>query len=276
MKNLFALTVILPFLFSGCKKTDDSSTVIAVYTLGSGGNCTAEIVSGRFVADTALTNINTVAITVDVTVAGPYWITTNTVNGMSFSETGTFAATGLQTAVLTGKGTPVATDTANFTVTALNGLGGSCTFSVATVKGVPPHYFLNCFFNGVYRNFGDSTGATNSNIPGNSGAPGLDIRGLDTSINSNSKVEFGVSNPGNVGTGSYADTSSSKAYFNYVDSLGQTWSVNSIGQPSFTIAVTSVNANNVQGTFSGAIKNQQGAGTDSITVTRGLFSVPVK
>jgi len=61
-----------------------------------------------------------------------------------------------------------------------------------------------------------------------------------------------------------------------VDSLAQTWTVSSTSQLSFTIAVTSVSANSVQGTFSGTLKNQQGIGTDSIAVTNGLFSVPVK
>lgn len=277
MKNLFALFVIIPVLFCCCiKNAADNPTGIAAYTIGSGGNCTGAIVSGRFVADTALTSANTVTITVDVSVAGPYWITTNTVNGISFSKIGTFTSTGSQTAVLAGAGTPVAIDTADFTVSALTGLGGNCTFSVATVKGILPNYYLTCFLDGVYRNFGDSSSATNSNNPGNSGAPGLDVRGLDTVINSTSKIEFGVSNTGSVGGGTYTDTSATRAYFSYVDSLAQMWTVNTNSQPSFTIVVTGVNASNVQGTFSGTIKNQQGAGIDSIAVTNGLFSVPVK
>ncbi len=277
MKNLFALNVFL-ILFCGCvKNTVDQPTPIAVYTIGSGANCTAAVVSGRFVADTALTSSNTVTITVDVSLAGPYWITTNTVNGISFSRIGTFTSTGAQTAVLTGSGTPVAIDTADFTVSALTRLGGNCTFSVATVQGILPPYYLTCFLNGVYRNFSDSASASNSSIPGSSGAPGLDVSGLDTVINSTSKIEFGVGNTGGVGVGTYTDTSSAvKAYFNYIDSLAQTWAVNTTSQPSFTIVVTAINNNNVQGTFSGTVKNQQGTGTDSIAVTNGLFSVPIK
>jgi len=277
MKNLLALIVVIPILFCGCtKEAADNRTAIAVYTIGSGGNCTGAIVSGRFVADTALTSANTVTITVDVSVAGPYWISTNTVNGISFSNIGTFTITGSQTAVLTGTGTPVAIDTADFTVSALTGLGGSCTFSVATVQGTLPDYYLTCFLNGVYRNFSDSASATNSSSPGNSGAAGLDVRGLDSVINSTSKIEFGVSKPGSVGVGTYTDTSATRAYFSYVDSLAEMWTVGTTSLPSFTIVVTGVNANNVQGTFSGTIKNQQGAGLDSIAVTNGLFSVPVK
>jgi hypothetical protein len=277
MKNLFTIVVIILTLLYGCTKTTtDTSTPLAVYTIGSGGNCTAATVSGRYVADTALTDANTVTITVDVSVIGPYLITTNTVNGISFSKTSTFTSTGSQAVVLTGTGTPLAVDATNFTVSALTGLGGSCTFSVTAVQGIPPDYYLTCFLDGVFRNFSDSASASNSSLPGNSGAPGLDIRGLDTVINSTSKIEFGVSNAGGVGAGSYTDTSSvAKAYFSYVDSLAQTWTVNSDIQPSFTINVTNVSANYVQGTFNGTIKNQNN-GIDSILVTNGLFSVPVK
>ncbi len=278
MKNLFVLIFIISILFSACsKKTTDSSIVLAEYTLGSGGNCTGTIVSGRFVADTALTATNTVTITVDVTVAGAYWITTNTINGMSFSQISTFTSTGPQTAVLTGTGIPVDTGTVDFEVTPLNGPGGSCTFSVGTVEGIQPQYYLTCFLNGIYRNFGDSAIATNSNIPGSSGLAGLDISGLDTMINSSSKIEFGVNNTASVRAGTYTDTtSSSRAYFDYLDDSVETWSVNISTQPSFTIVVTGASNRNVQGTFSGTIKNQQGTGMDSIIVTNGLFSVPVK
>ena len=277
MKKLFALIVISLIFFSACTKTvPDSSTPLAVYSLGDGDSCTGAVLSGRFVADTALTSNNTVTIMVNVSKAGPYWISTNTVNGISFSQTSTFADTGRQTVVLMGTGTPLAIDTSEFKLTALNGLGDSCTFSVATVQGILPTYYLTCFLDGVYRNFGDSANATNSSIPGTSGAAGLDIRGLDTVINSTSQIEFGVSNPVGIAAGTYNDTSIVKAYFNYTDSLAETWSVNTTTVPSFTIVVTAATDKYVQGTFSGMVKNQQGAGLDSIAVTNGSFTVPLK
>ena len=82
MKILFAFTVIFLVFFAGCKDPTYSPAVLAVYSLGSGGNCTGATVSGRYVADTALTGANTVTITVDVKVAGPYGIATNTINGI--------------------------------------------------------------------------------------------------------------------------------------------------------------------------------------------------
>jgi len=276
MKSLFILIIASLFLSSGCKKSPETPIVLAVYTLGTGGECTGAVASGRFVADTALTAANTITITVDVSVAGPYWITTNTANGISFSETGTFTSTGPQTAVLTGTGTPIRTGTSNFLITPKSGPGDSCTFSITAVKGIPPSYYLTCLFNGVYRNFSDSAHASNSNIPGTSGLSGLDVSGLDTVVNSKEKIDFGISSPGSVGTGNYADTSSSRAYFSYLDKGGQTWLESASGQPSFKIAVTNVSAGIAQGTFSGTIRNQQGLGADSIAITNGLFSVPVK
>ena len=278
MKKLPSLIMMISGLFFGCTKTTDTTTntPLATYTLGSGGDCTGATIGGRFVADTVVSEANRVTITVDVSAVGAYWITTNKVNGITFSQVGTFNSTGPQTAVLTATGTPLLVDTSVFTITPINGPGGSCTFSVPIVKGVPPHYYLTGFFNGLYRNFGDSSRATNGNIPGTSGLTGLDITGLDTVINSNQKIEIGVNGASTVGIGIYTDTSASRAYLDYVDSLGQTWSANSTGQPSFTITVTSVSATIVQGTFSGFIKNQQGLGNDSIAVSSGLFSVPIK
>ncbi len=277
MKKLTALSAFLLVIFFGCTKTTPDPTIIlAEYSLGTGGDCTGAVVSGRFVADTAVSDANTVTITVDVTVPGPYWITTNTVNGISFSQVSTFTAAGQQTAVLTATGTPVDTGMATFTLRALNGLADSCTFSVPTVQGIPPHYYLTCFFNGVYRNFSDSAGATNSNIPGASGSAGLYVSGRDTVTSTNEKIEFGVGSTASVGPGIYTDTSSTYAYFSYVDSLAQTWLVNIAVDPTFTVVVTSANAINVQGTFSGVIKKQQGTLTDTIAVTNGIFNVPVK
>ncbi|MEO6637426.1 MAG: hypothetical protein ABIN25_04065 [Ginsengibacter sp.] len=276
MKYLYTLAFMLPALFYGCTKTSDPEFVLAEYTLGNGGNCTGATVSGRFVADTALAGANTVAVTVDVKVAGAYWISTNMVNGISFSQISTFTSTGPQIALLTGTGTPVDTGTVNFTLAALNGQGDSCKFSVTTVQGIAPHYYLTCFFNGNYKNFSDSATATNSNIPGTSGSTGLDISGLDTLVNSTSKIDFGVGSPGSIGPGIYTDTTANYTYFKYVDSIAQTWTVSNSGQPTFTVVVTGVSARSVQGSFSGTIKMLQGNVLDSIAVTNGLFSVPLK
>lgn len=275
--KMILIGIVMFMVCNGCTKTVvDTSTPLAKYTLGSGGACTGATVSGRYVTDTALDATNTVTLTVDVSFAGPYSITTNTVNGISFSSTDKFTSTGIQTVVLTGSGTPTAVDTASFVLTPLNGSGGSCTFSIPTILGIQPHYLLSCFLNGVLRNFGDSAFATNSGVPGTSGSPGLDISGLDSVMNSKARIDFGVGGTTGIGVGTYTNTNTSKAYFNYLDSLGQTWTADSLSNTSFTINVIIASPNYVQGSFTGTIRSQQGTGTDSITVTNGLFTVPIR
>ncbi len=98
----------------------------AVYTFtGAPGACAPISVDGDYPTGSPLTAANTASIEVNVTTAGLYTITTNTVNGITFSRTGQFTATGPQTLVLTGSGTPSTVGSSTFTV----GTGG-CTFDV--------------------------------------------------------------------------------------------------------------------------------------------------
>jgi hypothetical protein len=101
---------------------------------GAPGVCGGAVSAGTYALGTALTAANTIQLQVTVTTIGSYTITTNTVNGFSFSATGNFAALGPQSVLLTGTGTPTAAGSFNFTATA----GAStCTFSVVCT-GTPP------------------------------------------------------------------------------------------------------------------------------------------
>jgi len=76
---------------------------------------------------------------VTVTTLGTWSVTTSpAVNGITFSGTGTFAATGAQTILLTGSGTPTAAGTNTFTVT---GGTSTCTFQCTTSAVAIPDYF---------------------------------------------------------------------------------------------------------------------------------------
>ncbi len=104
---------------------------------GQPGACTPFTVNGTYSAGVVLSGTNTIQIQANVTTAGVYSITTNTVNGMTFSASGTFAVTGVQPVTLTGTGTPTAAGTFSFTVT----YGSStCTLSV-TVGAAVIDYF---------------------------------------------------------------------------------------------------------------------------------------
>lgn len=108
----------------------------AVGTLGSAsGVCTPTSNTGTFTQGVTLTSGNTAIVQVNVTTLGTYTISTNTVNGVSFSKTGTFTTLGAQNVVLNGTGTPVSSGNQTFTVT----FGTStCTFVINFAAGQAP------------------------------------------------------------------------------------------------------------------------------------------
>lgn len=102
-----------------------TAVVPAVYTLsGAPGACTVATVNGAYGVNIVLNSTNTVTVQVDVQSVGSYTIMTNNVNGMSFSKSGFFTATGIQTVILNGMGTPITSGSNTFIV----GTPG-CTFS---------------------------------------------------------------------------------------------------------------------------------------------------
>lgn len=124
----------------------------ASFTLqGSPGSCSGAVLAGSYYTGNPLGASNTVSLQVNVTTAGAYTITTNSVNGISFSKTGIFAGTGVQTVVLNGTGTPASVGTNNYT--ANNGSGSTCTFSVPVTAPPAAAYTINCgaiTVNGTY------------------------------------------------------------------------------------------------------------------------------
>lgn len=94
---------------------------------GSPGICTGATVMGTYTAGTPLTGANKVVINVNVTSPGNYSITTPTVNGVSFSASGTFNLTGQNQVSLTGTGTPAAPGSFNV---AVSGGGNTCGFTL--------------------------------------------------------------------------------------------------------------------------------------------------
>ncbi len=101
--GLFLLT-----FFNSCQK--EVSVEIGLPARGSlqgdGGDCLPKTVAGTYMAGRAFTDSNFVEVTVNVLIAGPYTIATDTLNGYSFKATGTFAGAGVNTVRLKGNGTP--------------------------------------------------------------------------------------------------------------------------------------------------------------------------
>jgi hypothetical protein len=117
-----ACTIPITVLPSGVTGTASTGTLG-----GAGGTCTPATVNGTYTAGTALTTVNTVSVQVNVTTPGTYTIKTDSLNGFHFADSGSFTATGVQSVLLKGSGTPVAAGSNTFTVTYGT---GSCTFPV--------------------------------------------------------------------------------------------------------------------------------------------------
>ena len=118
---------------SGCTLQMWVAAPQAVFTLGGPGGCVNPVVSGTYQTGTFLNTTNNVLITVNVTTVGAYYISTDSTNGIGFSASGTFTATGPQTVLLTGYGVPNSPGTQVLTTMA-NGVTG-CTFSVDVIPG---------------------------------------------------------------------------------------------------------------------------------------------
>ncbi len=113
----------------------DAPPAVATFSLvGAPNNCETAILNGNYVAGTALTAANTVSVKVDVTALGAYTLSTDTIDGISFSTSGTFTTVGKQIVTLIGTGTPQQPRYLVFTP--LSGSSG-CTFPL-TINNPEP------------------------------------------------------------------------------------------------------------------------------------------
>lgn len=106
-------------------------------------SCGTATVNGVYKVGTALTASNTITLPVNVTALGSYTVTTNTVDGISFSGSGTFTSTGNQNITLSGTGTPTSTSVKTITITSDSQGGVSTTCSVNVVVVIPKKTVLH-------------------------------------------------------------------------------------------------------------------------------------
>ncbi|MXO04532.1 hypothetical protein [Flavobacterium sp. HBTb2-11-1] len=94
-------------------------------------NCAGITTSGSYAPGVAMTATNTMTVPVNVTYIGAYTITTNIVNGISFSASGTFSSVGSQNVIMTATGTPTSGGTFSYGITANSTNAGiSCNKSI--------------------------------------------------------------------------------------------------------------------------------------------------
>ncbi|HYJ62458.1 MAG TPA: hypothetical protein VEV62_01855 [Parafilimonas sp.] len=106
----------------------DTSLEPAEYALSSSsGNCMDDTVYGSYIKGIALDSNSKIKIEVNVISAGTYSITTSIINGYSFSTSGTFLQTGVQSIFLNAEGTPLNAQADEFDI---NTGTSSCSLSI--------------------------------------------------------------------------------------------------------------------------------------------------
>jgi hypothetical protein len=230
-----------------------SSSGTAVFDFSGGtGACTGAIVSGTYTAGTALAGAtNTVSLLVTVDSIGTYTIGTNTLNGITFSASGTFTATGAQTVIFTASGTPAAAGNFNF----IPGVDG-CTFSITVQAGTtpPPDDCKECiytpFCEGSWFRFKTNLSGVEGFILNNN------LSSTDTTINGQpySKMNATSDNGTNV--------VSNSTYFNCNNGVSTVFAYTLTGLAGSTLSFiksTPIKANEPIGTtWSEVIQNQIG------------------
>lgn len=88
-------------------------------------SCQSVTTYGTFAPGVPMDATNRMMLSVDVQYPGPYTISTNTVNGVTFSATGTFDNIGTQNVVLLATGTPLAGGTHRYTITTDSSFGAN-------------------------------------------------------------------------------------------------------------------------------------------------------
>ncbi len=246
--------------------------------------CAGITSSGAFVAGSALPNTDVINVTLNATVAGAYSITTDIQNGVKFVASGNLALGNnpIQLRAAAGNNIPttattntiytIATSACTFPITYATAPVVTGTF-VATIDGVVTDF-----------NLGSNASATYFNAPvlddliisGNGTSPTSFILDIDKSSSGGTITQ---------GPAVYVNTIAASIGGGYIlsasykDPLNMFWDPRSIislsGPDNFTINITLLNATRVEGTFSGTIRDAFGTGTNTKTVTNGVFKVPI-
>ncbi len=105
----------------------DTSTIAVFNLVGDSVNCSQTTIDGAYFKGQVLTSSNTVSFKVDVSAAGKYVVTTDTINGINFFGNGVFTNTGIQYIKASGNGTPQDSGIYSFKVKANNNI---CNFNL--------------------------------------------------------------------------------------------------------------------------------------------------
>lgn len=96
-------------------------------------NCGGITANGNYAPGSVMNSSNTMSIPVDVKYIGNYNISTETKNGVSFSGSGVFTSTGVQTILLQASGRPEVPGTISFNIKTNSAQAQNCTKSITFI-----------------------------------------------------------------------------------------------------------------------------------------------
>jgi hypothetical protein len=219
---------------------------------------------------------NTIKLTVNVTVAGAYSVTTNAANGVTFSGTGNLAVGANQTITLTSTNTPTAAATSIYTSKDNNDAANTgCAFDIvytpATTGGVTGTYTAKV--GATTYNFATSNLDAGYLIPNTV----FGIYGESSTTNTNPHFEIFFNDPNAVVAATYKNISIGNTTqfceITYTDAAGTAYETSLLNANSFSAVITAITATSITGTFSGTLYDNLGVGPGTVVVTAGAFNI---
>jgi hypothetical protein len=138
--------------------------------------------------------------------------------------------------------------------------------------------FIRCKIDGTNKTFNILVKATRQNAGGQNV---ISVFGkADSSLNNIERINMGISSLLEISKGTYVEND---PFYTYVidavynpDQTDEVWSVSLTPRQTspFTIAITNITENYIQGTFKGIIYNNSGIGPAKKTITEGEFTAP--
>jgi len=277
MNRLPIFLISFLILIVACSKEQSFETGFSTSAIGTlkdnAGDCDSMSVNGTYTENQNLTATNTVTVTLNITTSGTYKVSTDTVNGFSFFDSGFFAAPGTYQVTMKGSGKPILPITSDFIVT----FGTSfCSFSVDVLPASATGGSVNAadtawmFDEGTMHYQGHVDSAL---IKTNGPVPFLNIYGKPASNDTTFFVQ--LMQTSTTPTGSYS-TASGTAVFEFKTPAGNTiYDSRQTDGSNLTFTVTNYNTSTgvVEGTFAGTVKD--GAGGMK-TVSLGKMKIQVQ
>jgi len=137
--STLALFLISTILFISCQK--ELNWDLSAQSSGSlkadsvTNDCLPVVVQGTYIVDSALGNTNYIDVQVDVTSLGIYEIKSDTINGISFYDIGTFGTLGINTVRLMGTGMPTSSGITTLIISYTNN-NSTCVVDVEILPAI--------------------------------------------------------------------------------------------------------------------------------------------